>query len=66
MFGCFRIWDSKSNNEFITLFTLVYNREFEFDPKEVETIEYTKIAKVAAELQTDMDKQTNKCFSPDI
>lgn len=57
-FCTFRMRDSEKNNEFITLYTLVYEGEFKIDPNEVEAIEYKSVAAVAAELQTDLDKYT--------
>lgn len=57
-FCSFRMRDSESNNEFITLYTLVYDGQFEVDPEEVQAIEYKAVAVVAAELQADPDKYT--------
>ncbi len=57
-FCSFRLRDSASNNELITLFTLVYDGKFEIDPDEVERIEYKKVATLAKELEMDPSKYT--------
>jgi isopentenyldiphosphate isomerase len=54
----FRMRDSETNNEFITLYTLVYEGQFELDPDEVQSIEYKPVTAVVAEIETDTDKYT--------